>query len=504
MDKISIIKMIRLFLFSCLHLLIVIKPQFTSSNSIVLDKQISKNEGRLESGQKDQYYTKIADNKDLQIRAYAKEGTLVSPRLFVSLKQQPTSPNDSDFYTNSIGNDYILLHKDSVKLDQIVYISVYCEKECQYVVEIKYDDEIEISIDNFYTFSLKKNTDILLKFKTPASGFELSMYSPENVKFKPYIEKSRHPDKNSMLLKPSFIGGFGIELTKDSGSLYCSDCTYYVLIIFDDSEITNGQIIVNFNRIDLVQTLSEKFPAFNIVSEGNRRCYKFTVGENGENVLTDSLISSLTVFSGVVQLDINPGKYVEDQRKALYVYDVPISLVKRHNATELDFYDFREVYYCVTGISNASYMIKAIMESDIEKIQTYNFLVDGIEIPGYLPASKVMRYRVVDLGKSRNTFLILKVWEGRPKLMGFLCNDLVNCYLNPEDVRNSKFNKNFYFPSEYSGDFTLQTVWIEDYSKNCNGNNCALNAVVFCDGQDECIYDILFNFENSSTLLKEK
>lgn len=504
MEILNLLKTVKLFAFSLISIIVLTKAQFTSSNSIALDKTINKNENRLESGQKDQYYTLISDSKDLQIRAYARDGTLVSPRLFVSLKQQPTSPNDSDYYTNSIGNDYILLHKDSLKIGQTVYFSVFCEKECQYIVEIKYDDEVEITVNNFYTFSIKRNSDILLKLKTPVEGFELSMYSPENVKFKPYIEKSRHPDKSSMLLKPSFIGGFGIELTKESGSLYCSDCTYYVLIIFDDSDINNGQIIVNFNRIDLVQTLSERYPAFNIVSEGNRRCYKFVVGENGENVLTDSLITSITVFSGVVQLDINPGNYVDDQRKALYIYDVPISLVKRHNSTDLDFYDYKDIFYCVTGISNASYMLKTIMESDIEKIQTYNFLVDGIEVPGYLPSSKVTRYRVVDLGKSRNTYLILKVWEGRPKLMGYLCNDLTDCYLNPEDVRNSKFNKNFFFPTEYSGDLTLQTVWIEDYSKKCSGNNCALNAVVFCDGPDECIYDILFNFENSSTLLKEK
>lgn len=477
------------------------------SEVINLEKN-AKLDGYLASDHWKNYSTRTAMiSKDFQVKVSPIVGTLSDPFVFVSLTEVPTGPENSNFYSSEPGENYVVVPKDQLQLDKLIYISVYCEKECYFHLELKYDDELTINMDNFMSFRLEDDSDLLIKFGSVDVGFELSLYCPQMTKFKAYLQKEKIPSlSNTLTLYPTFIGGYGIELTPKMKG-FCKDCTYYLLIVAEDKDtlINKSQIIISLTRIDQYQYLDERFPAFSVVSKDNRRCHMF---DAPNFAMIDNVITTLTVFSGSVKLDINPGKFSDTRAEAKFKYDVPINLVVKHNPTDMNFLDYRKIFYCVSGVEDSSYMLKVVMESHTEIAQTYNFLIDGVEFPSYLPAHNVTKYRIVDFGIPRNTTIVLKTAEGNPKLFGYFCKTVYSCHVDNDKIRKYEFNQNIVQPEEYSGDKYLQTVFAPDYSEKCGENpklnGCGFNAIVLCDGDDECIFDLSFNFEHSSVMLKEK
>lgn len=489
----------------CMTLLIFIQNSLSDVAPVYKNSRV---EGYLTNKSMKFYSTRIANSsKDLQIRAAPKEGTLSSPYIFASLTSNPSNAETAEYYSVQAGENYVVIPKDKLETDKFAYFTVYCETECFYTVEVKYDDELLMELDNYFSFLLEADSDLLIKFRSNQVGFELNIYSPQMTKFKAYLQKHKVPSSSDTItLYPTFIGGFGVEITPTHKG-WCKECDYYLLIVAEDSDtiVNKSEVIVSLTRLDKYEVLDERFPAFNVVSYDNRRCYVFTASNTA---MIDNVITTLTVFSGSVKLDVNPGKYVDSSKNAKFNYDVPISLVTKHTPTDMNFLDFREIYYCIYGVEDSSYMLKVIMESHTEITQTYNFLIDGVEMPGYLPARNVTRYRIVDFGEPRNTTIVMKTAEGKPRLYGYFCKSIYSCYIDAEMIRNKRFDDNVILQEEYSGDDYLQTVYAPDYTDKCGpnpkANGCGLNAVIFCESQNECIFDISFNFDHSSVILKEK
>ena len=491
-----------------IYLLIFLIKLYLSyqSTSVINIDNGGEREAYLQAGEMQEFSSLITEiQRDMQIRVFPKIGTSGSPQLYVSLTKQPKGVTDSDYYSTTPGENYVVIPNSKLSLNNRIYYAVFCERECFYSVEIKYDDKIEINMNTFNAFTLESNSDLILKFKSDPIGFEVSVYSPENTKFKVFFQKEVIPNsQNTINMFPTFIGGFGAELMPGNKD-FCEECYYYMVIVEEDSNdiANNSGIIISLNTVDKYAHVEEFFPIFSVVSENNRRCYKFIAPQNA---IADNVITTLAIFSGSVKLDINPGNPSSNAASSKFIYDIPVSRVFRHNKDDFNFLDFRDIYYCITGLKDSSFMLKIIMEKNTEKNQSYNFLVNGVEETGYVPGKMATRFRIVDLKNNKSVNIILKTSEGKPKLLGYICTKISSCYVDYNDYKNNKLKSSLVKPSEYSNDNYLQTVYVEDYSNLCTEkkDQCGLNAVVVCESDEECIFDIVFTFQDTPTILKEK
>jgi len=92
-----------------------------------------------------------------------------------------------------LGEDYIIISKQNAVGDKTFYISVYCKEECGYELSIKLDSEVEFGMNVYNLFRLKKDEELILKFKnTASSGFEFFCYSFQMLPFKLYMDKGNY------------------------------------------------------------------------------------------------------------------------------------------------------------------------------------------------------------------------------------------------------------------------------------------------------------------------
>ena len=448
-------------------------------------------------------YTKI--HVAIQLRVYSKEEKVGFQYLFASLdNEKPDKVNFNWSSTNTEGNNYITITNGDLVGKSKIYFSVFCEDQCDYYVSVKEDNSIAIPPNLTVFAGLEFSKDFLFTYRNRGKPFEFDIYSPEGTRLNVSFYKNKEDLENGVIIPiyPSFISGYGASIDKES-DYYCNECLYYLKVSQEESadHMIKSSVYVSFNEINEFEVIDEKFPLFDQVSLNSRHCYEFTIPQNTSN---DSLILTLAVFSGKITLDLNPGTFTSKQEDSLIFKKVSVSNVFKFTSSELNLANNSKVFMCVNGVKNSSYMIKVFMETHTEETSNYNFLIDGISIPSYVPAGKATKFRIADFGKTKKGLEInLYIKNGTPKLYGLFCEDFTFCSFSFNAIHKGNFKGKI--DPNYS-DATFQSIYIEKDKYNCDGEKakyCGIHAVVMCEGQIECEFDIGFNLDETYINLKE-
>ncbi len=359
-----------------------------------------------------------------------------------------------------------------------------------------------------------KNDELSFKIKVNKNYEELDIvaFSPQLKAFKLLVnEKERPTTQNSVSVIPSWMGGYSVNIPKNSEN-YCNNCHYYIVLEAGSSDVE----VYLFARFEeSITSIGSEEPLYSTLMPFKKHCYKYKIDMRNRD---KNVIIQTVVFNGSVEMKY---KMNELPNMATSGSELLSNDIQTEKYTKISFRDrtpnYGELNFCFKTVEASSYMIKVFFEEDIEKYQHMNFLFKNREVSGYLPTGKTTRYRIIEFNNDSNITVSMKVKNGDPKLYGYICHDLSKCEFNKEEILKERKRGNIFFPEEFSIGYklliknTLNTCHKkikEKILKNPDEEDfsipCAALAIVSCEGDDECEFSLSSKHEDISLQLLPK
>lgn len=226
---------------------------------------------------------------------------------------------------------------------------------------------------------------------------------------------------------------------------YCQACDYFVLITSDEEEASPARVIIDIKSTGSLTYLTSDFPTLSSVKALHRHCYYYNVTQE---LSSDNLIILTSIFYGTAEVQINAKSFAPSESPNWKKYTLGADNTFKFTPDQLwknsEGKTSGTVYVCIKSVVDSSYMLRIMLESQSEKYQNFNFLVNSVHTNGFLPAGKATKYRAVDFSKSENITVGMTKKNGNPKLYGYICEDMRSCYFNKEiiqDLCNFQYKK---------------------------------------------------------------
>ena len=433
------------------------------------------------------------------------------PNLYISLIDHMPSPVSNTWSSSRFGDEIISIDKKYVKSNTIFYLSVFCEFKCNFILDAKLYDIYELKEDKLYTLSMIPDDVIKLTFK-PKSKYEQLKVSCVSDKMKPFqifMAQKEPSSSNSLPVNPIYVNGYYFIIRKGDAN-YTTEQEYEVLI--ENKEFKQDLLFwINYDNEDI--ELSELSPLFGTVSANSGSCYSFKIEKQ---YLNKDIILSTSLFNGNGYIRIGGWEKVKDMKnlkedKSTY----PIISDKSILLTEKNFKDYGDInkskdnklYFCFLANVETSYVIKVYYKDHAEQAQKLNYLLPGISSDNMLPGKTVTKYYLRNFEQNKDIKIELKIKSGDPKLYLYYTYD-ENSYINyttlDKMTRSSQVIK---ATRESNQKYKIQ---IEATDNKCihipskAGKDCQMYAVINCETEKDCLYELFFDHLGSQIVMKPK
>lgn len=300
--------------------------------------------------------------------------------------------------------------------------------------------EYLIKSDRLYKFRLTRQSSISLKFHQGRANFkelEFIGFSPKMSAFRMYVSNQETAtSENSLLVIPSWIGGYFTSVRKDS-RYYCVNCNFTILL---EPEYEHAEVFFIIRYENSVSQIKPHFPIFSTLKPFKTHCYKMNIPEKYKN---DELIIQTELFSGSANLLYNPWSLPDRKNLKNFKLNKPINgedvTIVNSTLRGTDSSNGKITgsnYICLKSYDYTSYLMKVYFSSQVQNLQKFNFLFSGVSLSGYLPADKVTKYRITEFTPNSDIFIKMKTISGKPKVYGYVCENARRFFLNKKKLKD--------------------------------------------------------------------
>ena len=240
---------------------------------------------------------------------------------------------DSDYFSERYGEDFLSLPKWEIESGKVFYFSIYCQFKCSYEFTALLEKEVIIEAGETQVFSLKEGKSQIIKFEHNEKSkkeIQFISYSNKLSSFKMFVSKDEDPSsQNSLLVVPSWIGGYYASLTNKSID-WCENCTFYILL---EAETGVSDISFMVKYEDTINKIKHIEPIFSTIKPFQKHCYSIEIEEKSKN---ENLIIETILFSGSATLGMNPWTnpiLSSNQINYVYLYYITISLTIKYTTS---------------------------------------------------------------------------------------------------------------------------------------------------------------------------
>jgi len=196
-----------------------------------------------------------------------------------------TNPTDNeiDWQCQRDGTDTCILPKGSFEIGDILYITVFCMRECDYSIRAYYAEEVEVAELARTTYRWGGHSTALVKFKIPLmSKKEGSRTQGIEVRFQPERPYSQVDVFVSYDDTYNFIQDKAAQHILHDGVAYamntyddhwCVECYIYFVVTMKD----DMRIYITADAQSRVQSLRGVSYDM-LINEGRFKCYSYSVG----------------------------------------------------------------------------------------------------------------------------------------------------------------------------------------------------------------------------------
>ena len=432
------------------------------------------------------------------------------PNLYISTTEIYPGPNQNTWSSSRFGDEIISINQNFVKSGAIFYISIYCEFKCNYILDAKLYNNYELKEDKLYTISMIQDDVIKATFKTKKNfnSIKINCVSFRMKPFRIFLAKKDPSSSNTLPSNPIFINGYYFLIQKGD-EYYEEEQNYEVLI--ENKEFKQDLLFwINYDNEDI--QINELSPLFGNANANSGNCYSFNIDKQHQN---KNIIISTTLFNGNGYIKIGGWEKVKEMKvKTEDKNTYPIISDKSILLTETNFKNYgdfikdqsKDLHFCFIASEEASYLIKIYYEEHSEQAQRLNYLLPGIGTDDMLPGNTVTKYRLFYFDQNKDIKITLKVKNGRPKLYSFFSYE--DSYINKNKL-NEMINNSTLIKSEEIR-YRNYEIEIDNLDNKCilepnkDEKECKIFAIVYCETNANCLYELLFDHKGDTIIMKPK
>ena len=433
------------------------------------------------------------------------------PNLYISLDDHTPSPSSNTWSSSRFGDEIISIDKKYVKSGTEFYISVFCEFKCNFILDAKLYDIYELKEDKLYTLSMIPDDVIKLTFK-PKSKYDQLKVSCVSDKMKPFqifMAQKDPSSSNSLPVYPIYVNGYYFIIRKGDAN-YTTDQEYEVLI--ENKEFKQDLLFwINYDNEDI--EMSELSPLFGSAQANSGSCYSFNIDKQ---YLNKDIIISTSIFNGNGYIRIGGWEKVKDMKtRKEDNRTYPIISDKTILLTEKNFKDYgdiskskdKKLYFCFLANVETSYVVKVYYKDHAEQAQKLNYLLPGISSDNMLPGKTVTKYYLMNFEQNKDIKIELKIKSGNPKLFLYYTYD-ENSYVNYTVLdKMTRASQVIMATRESNQKYKIQVEANDNqciYIPSKAGRDCQMYAVINCETEKDCLYELFFDHLGNIVQMKPK
>ena len=433
------------------------------------------------------------------------------PNLYVSNIHSMPGPNKNEWSSNRFGDEIISINKINKYEKKIFYISIYCQFSCNYILKANLFKNYDLKGNKLYTISLIPLDIIKLTFtsKKDYNKMKVNCVSFKMRPFRIFLAKNDPSSTNTIQSRPIFINGYNFLIEKGDEN-YGKNQEYNVLI--ENKEFKQDLLFwISYDKEGT--QLNELSPLFGTADKDNENCYSFTIERQ---YLHKNIIISTTLFNGNGYIKVGGWDKVKDfkiksgdDNTYEIISDKSILLTDSNFKKYGNFSENKNInlYFCFIAKEVTSYFIKIYYQDHSEKAQKLNYLLPGMHADDMLPNNTVTKYDLLYFEQNKDIKVNLNVKRGKATLYTFFSYE-ENPYTNKEMLNNLIKNKEVIKSNKIS--YQSYEIKIDKSDNLCliepkkNENACNLYAVIDCESNNDCLYELFFDHIGGITYMKPK
>ena len=439
------------------------------------------------------------------------------PNLYISVdEQRPTDINHA-WSSKRFGDETISISGAYINPFQNFYIGIHCKEKCNYILEITNVTSISLQEKKINSFTLEKNSIMKFSFSTRKTFKELSVNLVGSFlnSFNAYLAlNSDASSSNTLTAQPIIYNGYKFTI-KSSDLENKNKENKFNLVVDNNDEKQELNIWLKYD--DEVIRIKEAELFYDSISKDKANCYYYTIDKINQNkdiILSTTLFNGLGFihiagFNSIDAVKIND-KYKSKSNSYAIIQNKAIRLTKDNFKKYGSFNEGKDTFlnFCFYAEKDSSLAIKINLLENFKNIQTLNYIYPGIKIEDILPKKSLTRYKMENFNIENDLNIFLTQKTGNTKLYLYMVNpDRENDLLDYNNFQPYKKADLVLEGQDYYNGYHLYlTKELNKCKKNkyTNKYTCYLNAVVECDPQEDCTYDLFFDHSKLNILMEEK
>ena len=497
----------------------------SSNNSIELElNQIKR--GSLKNNEYDYYILTLPNKFDkesyliVELEPYKEldvvNNIISDPNLYISMTEKKPSIQSNTWKSERFGDETISINPSYLNPEENFYIAVYCKEKCNYKLKTQLVKDIIIKDNEMNNFNLNPHTVTKYSFTTRNDFNELYVNIAASYinSFNAYLSKENPSSSNTLNSTPILFNGYRFTIPKYNNLKQLNTNTQYNLIIDNDKDRQDLKIWLQYDNEKIL--IEEADILYDSIDENKAHCYYYAVDYFNKN---KDIIISTTLYNGEGFIyiagfssikpesininDKNKNSYKVIQSKALKLTKDNFNTYGKFNENEQNFLNF-----CFYAEKSSSLSLKVYFLENYKRFQALNTIYAGIEIEDIIPKYSLKKYKLEHFDIEQDLSIYLIENSGKPKLYLYMEKpEEQNIILGKQDFERFKKNKQVIEANHsYNSYYLLLTKELNKCIKDpkTNVNLCYLNAVVECDGEEDCNYNIEFDHSKTVFFLQPK
>ena len=433
------------------------------------------------------------------------------PNLYVSNFHSEPGPNKNEWSSDRFGDEVISINKINTYSNKIFYISIYCQFSCNFALKATLFKNYEMKGNKLYTISMIPFDIIKFTFtsKKDYNKMKVNCVSFKMRPFRIFLAKEDPSSTNTIQSRPIYINGYNFLIEKGDEN-YGKNQEYNVLIENKDFK----QDLLFWISYDKEETqLNELSSLFGNANVDNENCYVFTIERQ---YLHKNIIISTTLFNGNGYIKIGGWEKVKDFKIKSSDGDVyEIVSDKSILLTDDNFKKYGnfsensniDLHFCFIAKEETSYLIKLYYQDHSEEAQKLNYLLPGIHIDDMLQNKTVTKYNLLYFEQNKDIKININIKKGKTQLYTYFSYE-ENPYMNKEILDKLLLGKDLIKPNQVS--YQSYEIKIDKSDNLClieprkNESECKLYAIIDCDSDNDCLYELFFDHIGGITYMKPK
>ena len=433
------------------------------------------------------------------------------PNLYISLTEIYPSPTSNTWSSSRFGDEIISIGQKYVNSGAFFYVSVYCEFKCNFILDAKLYDNYALREHKLYTLSMIPDDVIKITFRS-RNNYNFLKVNCISAKMKPFqifMAKKDPSSSNSFKSNPIFLNGYYFTIKKGDQN-YATQEIYEVLI---ENKEYKQDLLFWITYDDDDTEISELSALFGTSSANSGNCYSFNIDKQN---LNKDIVISTSLFNGNGFIKIGGWEKVKDLKiKNEDKNTYPIISDKSILLTKKNFNDYgrfsleqnKKLYFCFIATEETSYVIKVYYKEHAEQAQRINYLLPGIVSDNMLPGNAVTKYSLFYLQQQKDIKIELKVKNGKSRLYLYYTYE-ANNYINRTTLDKMRRAKEVVESTRQ--DNQIYKIHIDTTNNKCilnptkEGKECQMYAVVHCETEIDCLYELFFDHTGDQIIMKQK